>query len=246
MTEQQKPRSVAICTHVFEGVNFDIYFNHLYCIAHWARDFDLTFVGKSGLTAANARNMIIERAIEKKCSHALFLDGDHLIPVETLPYLMESSDEAIVSGVVCKRGDTFQQVCWQVKDGKDGKREYYQMVLPLDGRLYEVSICAFGCTLINLETLQKLKKPYFRDTCEDKFQGEMVNVRSDINICNAFRDIGEKVWVDTRILVGHLGVPSVIYPQSGELFGKLRQIEGELSKLKEGQTGKYFYPNEDR
>lgn len=246
MTEQQKSRSVAICTHVFSDVDFDIYFNHMYCVAHWSRGFDLVFVGKSGLTAASARNRIIERAIEKNCTHALFLDGDHLVPVETLPLLMESGDEAMVSGVVCKKGERFQQVCWQVKENTAGKKEYYHMVLPLDGRLYEVSVCAFGCTLINLEKLQKLKKPYFRDTCEEKFEGELCNVRSDINICTMFKDIGEKSWVDTRVLVGHLGVPSIVYPQSAEFFGNLREIEGELSKLKEGQVGHYFYPGEDR
>ncbi len=244
MAKQQKP-TVAICTHVFNDVAFDVYFNHLYCVAQWSKSFDLVFVGKSGLTAASARNRLIERAVEKKCTHALFIDGDHLVPPETLPFLMETGDEAMVSGVVCKKGEQFQQVCWQVKD-VDEKRQYYNMTLPLDGRLYEVSVCAFGCTLINLEKLQKLKKPYFRDTCYEKFEGKLVNVRSDINICNMFRDNGEKIWVDTRILVGHLGVSTIVYPQSSEFFGNLRSIEGELSKLKEKQVGFYFYPGEDR
>ena len=248
MVKQQKSDLIAICTHVFDTVDFDIYFNHMYCVAHWGRDFELVFVGKSGLTAATARNRIIERALEKGCVYALFLDGDHYIPVETLPYLLaviKDVDGAMVSGVVCKKGERFQQVCWRVDEVK-GKKQYYQMTLPLDGRLYEVSICPFGCTLIDLKKLQKLKKPYFRDTCDEEFNDELVNIRSDINICNRFRDVGEKIWVDTRILVGHLGVPSIVYPQSSEFFGKLREIEGELSKLKEGQVGKYFYPNEDR
>lgn len=238
--EQQMPGLVAICTYVFQAVDFDIYFNHMYCIADWSRKFDLLIVGKAGLQAADARNQLIDCAIDKGCSHALFLDGDHLIPPEALPYLMESGDVAMVSGLVCKKGERFQQVCWYVKDVGGGKKEYYHLTLPLDGQLHEVSVGPFGCTLINLEKLQKLKKPYFRDLCEEEFDGELVNVRSDINICNMFRDIGEKIWVDTRILVGHLGVPQAIYPQSSTLFGKLRDIEGEMSKLREGQVGVYF------
>jgi len=128
MAEQQSPL-IAVCTHVFNTVDFDIYFNHMYCVAHWGREFDLVFVGKSGLTAAAARNRIIERAVEKECTHALFLDGDHYIPVETLPYLfaiMKDTEGAVVSGVVCKRGEQFQQVCWRVDEVKSEK-QYYQM-----------------------------------------------------------------------------------------------------------------------
>jgi len=247
MAKQQKSGLIAICTHVFNFVDFDIYFNHMHCMAHWSRDYELVLIGKSGLEAATARNRIVDRVIEKECSHALFIDGDHFMPLETLPFLLETMQEtegAMVSGVVCKKGERFQQVNWQVKD-EDGERRYYEMSLPLDGRLYEVSICAFGCTLVDIKKLKKLKKPYFRDTCDEKFKGEPVNIRSDINICNMFRDNGERIWVDTRILIGHQGVPSIVYPQSGELFGKLREIEGELSRLKDGQVGKYYCPGRD-
>lgn len=242
MAEAAKVGPIAICIHVFEAVNFDVYFDHLFCIAHWGRQYELVFVGKSGLSAAVARNRIIERCFEKGCTHALFLDGDHFVPVDTLPFLLETGDEAIVSGLVCKRGEHFQQVCWEVKKDKSEKDQYYQVTLPLDGRVYETSICAFGCTLINLEKLKKLKKPYFRDTCEPGADGRLVNIRSDINLCNMFRDIGERVWVDTRVLVGHLGVPSIVWPQGAPLFDKLKVIEGEMMRLSEGQQGKYYLP----
>jgi len=202
----------------------------------------LVGLGRGGLSAAEARNKIIDKALEMDCSYALFLDGDHLVPIETLSYLseaMQASDAAMVSGVVCKKGERFQQVCWEVRE-VDGKKEYYHVTLPLDGRLYEVSVCAFGCTLIDLKKLKKLKKPYFRDTCDSNLGSELVNIRSDINICNAFRDNGEKIWVDTRVLVGHMGVRGVVYPQGAELFDKLKFLEIEARKLKEGQQGKYF------
>lgn len=241
--QQKTPGPIAICVHVFNYVDFSIYFNHVYVAAHWSREFELLFVGRNGLGAAEARNLIVEQALERGCLYALFIDGDHLIPVETLPYLLEAmqaSEGAMVSGIVCKKGDRFQQICWEVRE-VDGKKEYYEVTLPLDGRLYEVSVCAFGCTLIDLKKLKRLKKPYFRDTCDMPSQGSLANVRSDINICNAFRDNGEKIWVDTRILVGHLGVPGIVYPQGAELFDKLKYMERESRKLKEGQEGKYFY-----
>jgi len=246
MTEQQNAAvgPIAICTHVFNNVDFSVYFNHLYCIAHWAQKYELVFIGKSGLQAAQARNAIIERCFAQKCTHALFLDGDHFIPVETLDCLMETGDQAMVSGLVCKKGERFQQVAFEIREDENKKQQFYAVTLPLDGRVYETSVCAFGCTLINLEKLKKLKKPYFRDTCEQDANGKLVNIRSDVNLCLMFREIGEKVWIDTRVLVGHLGVPSIVYPQSAELFHKLKVIEGEVGKLREGQTGHYYIPTD--
>jgi len=245
MAEQQQcVGPIALAIHVFDRIDFDVYFNHLYCAAHWGREYDLVFIGKAGLDAARARNAIIERCFEKKCSHVLFLDGDHFVPVEALSFLLETGDEAMVSGLVNKKGENFQQVCWLIKE-IDDKEQFFQMDLPLDGQVHEVSVCAFGCTLINLKKLKKLKKPYFRDTCVDKDDGGVFsNIRSDINLCRAFKDIGEEIWVDTRVLVGHKGVPTVVYPQSAKLFDKLKAIEVEMSKLSEGQVGKYYYPGD--
>lgn len=240
MAEKQQFGPIAICTHVFENVNFDVYFNHLYCMAHWGREYNLIFIGKSGLDAATARNSIIEKCFEMKCSHALFLDGDHFIPVETLSFLLETADQAIVSGLINKRGERYQQICFLIKK-VDGKDRFFEVELPLDGQVHEVSVCPFGCTLINLEKLKKLKKPYFRDTCAEADETDIpVNIRSDVNLCRAFQDIGEQIYIDTRVLVGHRGVPATIYPQSAKLFHKLKEIETDITKLSEGQVGRYY------
>lgn len=233
---------IAVCTHVFEAVNFDVYFNHVYCVANWSKKYDLVFVGKSGLDAATARNKIIDTCFEQGCTHALFIDGDHFVPAETLDFLMENQDAAMVSGVICKKGERFQQVAWEIHPVK-GVDNFFEVTLPLDGHVYEVHVCAFGCTLINLEKIKRLQKPYFRDTCDVLAEAtEAQNIRSDINLCKAFRAIGEKMFVDTRILVGHLGVPTIVYPQSAGALQHLRATEKELWKLREGQTGVYYIP----
>lgn len=243
--EQQKVGPIALATHVFDSVDFDVYFNHMYCALHWGQKYDLTIVGKKGLSAASARNAIIERCLENKCSYVVFLDGDHFVAVEFLDMLVESCtslDAAMVSGIVCKRGEDFQQVGWEVHDDKEGNKQYYQVTLPLDGKCYQTSVCAFGCTIIDLKKLAKLKKPYFRDTCEKGAGGEIVNVRSDINLCLAFREIGETCWIDTRAIVGHLGIPQAVYPQSAPIFNKLKIIDKDAVKLREGQFGRYYVP----
>ena len=225
---------IALCIHVFDTVDFDVYFNHLFLASSWGKKYDLVFIGKKGLQAAQARNRIIDTCFEQRCSHAFFLDGDHLVSEHSLDYLVELADEAMVSGLICKKGEQYQQVAWEVHE-VESKENFFQVTLPLDGQVYEVSTCAFGCTLINLEKLKKLKKPYFRDTCL-----EGVNIRSDINLCKMFRDIGEKMWIDTRVLVGHLGQRRVIYPQNAEYYNQTHNVETDQLILRQGQVGDYF------
>ena len=233
---EPKPK-VAIAIHGFEMVDFDVYYNHMFTMAHYATLYDIFYLGLKGLQAAEARNRMVDKALEAKCDWVFFLDVDHFVPKNCLPILMENREQAMVSGLVCKRGHPYQQVFWLKKDGV-----YLKSTLPLDGSLYEVAVCAFGCTLINLRKLKKLTKPYFRDTCLPAADGTLQNIRSDVNLCNMFTEAGEKVWVDTRLLIGHRGSNKVIFPQNAGLYEKLDEVFKENIKLREGMKGSYYMP----
>ena len=230
-TEQVKREHVAIAMHAHSIVDFNVYFNHMFAIAHWAQLFDITFLGLKGLQAADARNMMVDMAMERRIKYLLFLDADHFVDKTMLPFLMENKHEAMVSGLICKRGHPYDQVGWFIT--KDG---FAPIDLPMNGDVVEVGICAFGCTLINLMKISKLHKPYFRDTCDDR------NVRSDVNLCLAFRDAGEKVFIDTRVLVGHACQPRAVYPQNAEYLRSITVVDGMTVKLREGMEGNYTLP----
>jgi hypothetical protein len=242
MAEKKKHR-IALCTHAFKDIDFSVHYNHMYCMMRWMQEgWDLVLGGRKGLDSARARNQLVEMAKEKECTHMLFMDADHFFPIQALSLLMESSHEAIVSALVCKKGEGFPQVVWMVK-GKGEGRKYIQDTLPLDGKIYEVGCCAFGCTLINVEKLLKLDPPYFRDTCEGLPGDSPTNIRSDINICNDFREkLKERVFVDTRILIGHEGYPSIIYPQNAELQFHMQDSIHATRLLREGQQGFWYDP----
>jgi len=230
-------RPIALATHVFNNVDFDVYFNHLYCMREWSQKYELILLGLKGLQAATARENLTNLALEHDCSHILFVDGDHKMPAELLDILWQSKDCAMVSGLVNKKGEEFQQVGWgSMKDGR-----YVQLDLPINGQVFEVQVCAFGCTLINLDILKKkLKPPYFRDTCEKGPDSELHNVRSDVNLCNMFRKAGELVKIDTRVIIGHDGISITIYPQNAKLIKKCLEMIEDGKELKQSQTGFYY------
>ncbi len=238
--KKEKELLIGIGTHAHSVMDYDVHYNHSSIFEEWAQVYALKMIGYKGLLAADARELICNISIEEKCSHLFILDADHLIPKETLEYLLESKDEAIISGLICRKFYPYAQVVW----GKDDEHNTYLPVeLPLDGKIYEVGVCCFGCTLINLEKLQELEKPWFRDTCAPKADGKCKNIRSDINLCDAFRANGEKVWVDTRILVGHSGVNLWIYPQNAKDLKAFDHQYRESFKLKAGEVGKYNTPS---
>jgi len=240
---QSKTPKIALCVHAFKDIDFQVYWNHLLCIAYWTQKYpNMIYCGKKGLDAATARNRLVDRAEENDCTHMFFLDADHLMPLQALDCFMETvggtsidNSEAIVSGLVCKKGEGFQQVGFQ-RIGNN----YQPVTLPLDGNVHQVAICAFGCTLISMEHMHKLHKPYFRDICRNTPNGEAYSFRSDIVLCEAFGEIGEKCWIDTRVLVGHHGIDEAIYPQGSEIYKSIEELKRRANKLVEGMGGFYY------
>ena len=232
---------IGVGVHAHWVVDFDVYFNHSYIFQHWVQKYDIWMMGYKGLLAADARELMVGTAIEQGCSHLLVLDADHIIPEALLDLLLESKDEAMVSGLVCRRFYPFDQVAYGKIDRDDS---FIPIEVDMNGSVYEVGACAFGCTLINLEKIQKLEKPWFRDTCEKRKDGSYRNMRSDINLCDAFRAAGEKVWIDSRVLVLHVGSNILVSPQNHKFLKNIKPVYEDSFKLREGMgTGFYKLPS---
>ena len=199
---------IAVGAHVGEALPPPIYFNHCSVIAKWAKKYDLTMIGTWRQKVASARNTIVDAAIKAGCNNLLLIDSDHLLPDDLLDCLVENADAAIVSGLICKRYFPFETVAFKYTD--DG--EIHQCIVGARGKVIEVDACAMGCTLINLDILKKLfedrklNKPFFYDA----------HFRSDMNFCMNLRKLGERVLLDTRVDIGHLGDPPVITPSNAQ------------------------------
>lgn len=220
MNEQPK-RQIGICIHGTENVPTQVYFNHIEVIAGWNKAYPLGLFGLSRIKVAKARNMLTKLADEANCSHVLFLDTDHMIDSSMLPKLMENADAGMVSGLVCKRG--YPYICVGFCRHPDGSGRLHQIVLEPNTGVHKVDGCAFGCTLINMDCLRKLPKPWFYDT---------VDRRSDLNLCDAMRKADFEVLLDTRVEVGHLGDVPIIWPGISESLRK-HELEETHRVMKE-------------
>lgn len=204
---------IALAIHTYGPISPKVYPNHLVRFAGWAKEYSLHLFHVDGLKAAEGRNALVKSAIEKGCTHILFIDSDHIIDSTLLPCLLGNKGATAVSGLVVKRNSENIQVGFIKAD--DGV-SYHTVNLPLNGRAYEVDACAFGCTLIDLSVFKELPEPYFRDVMKQKADGTWFQQRSDIKFFHDLKALGKSVRIDTRVLVGHVGEEQVFYPKSKE------------------------------
>ena len=194
---------ICLGVHATEVVPSTVYFNHLVEFAGWAKRHELAFVGCEKVTVAKARNFIVKHALGLGCTHWMSVDTDHYFRPNALDLLVENADAAMVSGLICKRGFPFETVAF--KRMPNGVKN--NIILKPGMGVVEVDGCAMGCTLINLEWVQKLDKPWFYDS-KDK--------RSDLTMCENLQALGGHILVDTRVEVGHRLVTPVVWPETAD------------------------------
>jgi len=201
---------LAFAVHAYGGIHPNVYANHIACVLAASKTVDVFLAVINGMKVAAARNSIID-ALKKRadCSHVLFVDVDHIVPVDLVATLMANDDCQVVSGLVCKRFPPYPQVGFVKREGA-----YHPIILPIDGRSYEVEVPAMGCTLIDMKVFEGMEKPYFRDTVEKKVREDGVyNKRSDINFFERVKDAGGSLRIDTRAVIIHLGEPEKVDPR---------------------------------
>ncbi len=220
---------IALAIHTYGPISPKVYPNHISKFAGWAKEYNLHLFHVDGLKAAEGRNALVKSAIEKDCTHILFIDADHIIDSTLLPCLLGNEGATAVSGLVIKRNSDNEQVGFiKAEDGV----HYHTISLPLNGRTYEVDACAFGCTLIDLSVFKELPEPYFRDVMKQKDDGTWFQQRSDIKFCHDIKALGKSIRIDTRVKIGHVGAEQVYYPESKEFQLAIYTEAMEIVKAK--------------
>jgi len=197
---------IGIGVHTSEAVLAPIYFNHIAEVGSWIRrlhDVDFAFLGTSRVRTVDARGIIVREALKEGCGWWMSLDSDHVVSSDLLPFLWENREAAMVSALITKRGFPYTPVAFRFL----GENDLQTVIIKPNIGVVEVDACAFGCTLVNLRKLQRLPKPWFFDNATG---------RSDLNLCRAFRKAGEKILIDTRVSVGHLMDPPVVWPTTAD------------------------------
>lgn len=145
------------------------------------------------------RNNLVEQALDEVCTKFITLDTDQVYPSDTIIKLL-SHDKPIVTGQVHKRYPPFDPIMLR------GELHKYLSV-PFDecytGELVEVDATGAACMCIDMKVFLDVKYPWFESIEKTEKQKP---VGEDINLCHKARQAGYKIFMDTSIQVGHLGL----------------------------------------
>jgi hypothetical protein len=140
---------------------------------------------------ATGRNMGVEEALKRKCTHILWLDSDMIFPHELLEMLLREGKEII--------GCTYVQ-------RKLPTRLLHKEIDPIepfvgDG-VREVETLPGGCLLVDTKVYATLDAPIYRCAYQNG-----VEVGEDVWFSQRARARGTPIWLhaDLSKRVGHLG-----------------------------------------
>lgn len=172
-----------------------------------------------------ARERLAEFAVQGRADYIFFIDDDMISPVDLFEKLVRH-DVDIVAPLAFARHNPHPPVIYRVDTGFDKMQnmEYYvpkQIWNYPKGKLVRCDAVGFGAALIKTNILGRMKKPWFMST---------TGFGEDILFCQKATAAGAKVYMDTSVELGHLGIPPVIRAADFERennIDEFRKIHGE-------------------
>ena len=149
-----------------------------------------------------AREVLAETAISHGCRYLFFLDDDVVVPSDCLLKLTSLLNQNMpdIGKVGAVTG------IYTTKDAASSPHVYFKMGEGASwhwkvGTTFEVANCGAGCLLIDLDTLKKLPKPWFKFTAEPNCM-----IGEDIHFCELLRTHGYKLLAHGGVLCKHYSV----------------------------------------
>lgn len=153
-----------------------------------------------------ARNSLFKLALEGGYDDLFFIDSDVEWEPEWFFRLLERP-EPIVGAALVKKSD---------KESYTAKITNKQLKWSADNKLIEVDGIGTGFMKVSrfaLEKLWEISLPYISDSddqehrmvCDIKIEnGDLIS--EDYIICNKWKGLGYKVWMDPTITINHIGI----------------------------------------
>ena len=172
-----------------------------------------------------AREKLTEAALSLEADFIIQYDDDMILPVDTIECMLQDMEQHpeidILGALAFMRNPPHFPVMYTTTEGYDSqtRQEYYIRELvknyPKD-TLVECDAVGFGAACIRTSILKKMKPPYFMSTAQ---AGE------DVLFCYKAKKEGARIFMDTRIKLGHLSNPISIDEQYYEKYTKEQGIE---------------------
>ncbi len=223
MAKKQEIKKVVICIPSEGHTLPEAYDNHLMMATKtggWEVDmkykkrnprYEFYWYTVGRLLTPLAREKAIEEALKGEADYLIMYDDDMVLPLDMIQALLFDMEEHpeidVLAPLAFMRNPPHFAVMYNVEEGYDPVRhqEYYinQFVKNYPrNKLVECEAVGFGAVCIRMSLIKKLKAPYCFSTA---------NTGEDIWFCvKARKEAKARIFMDTRIKLGHLANPKVI------------------------------------
>lgn len=199
---------------------YDNHLLHSFRLGSWQQDmihnktnprYEIYWYTAGRLLTQMAREKLITVALDNDMDFIIMFDDDMTLPLDMTHAFLKDMEEHpeidILGALAFMRNPPHYPVMYTTTDGYDPEHhtDYYIREFvkryPKD-QLVECDAVGFGAVCIRLDFVRKnMKEPYFMSTTN---QGE------DIYFCWKAKKAGARVFMDTRIKLGHLSKPQII------------------------------------
>jgi hypothetical protein len=177
-----------------------------------------------GEEVGEAYNIAIERALNdepsKRFKYIMTVEDDNIVPFDANIRLIESMekfDAEAVSGLYFSKGEFGFPMAFG--DPEKWRQDGYMDMNPREdigpavekGQVIEVNGIAMGCALWRMDLFREFKPPWFV-TYQSGSQHGCASLTQDIYFSEQVRRAGGRLYVDTRVRVGHIDMKTgIIY-----------------------------------
>ena len=155
----------------------------------------------------DARDKLIEFAIEEKADWLMMIDSDMVVPNDALikfaNTVLEGKPLDMVSGMAFKRTPPFQP-CFYTKARINPETKKHELESPIDfpdSGLLPVEGFGMACTFMRMEAVKKIKQEI---NGKPTWFFPLPGVGEDLSFCIRARMAGIKMYTDLSVNVGHV------------------------------------------
>ena len=176
------------------------------CLCRMRKIGDVEYGIISGSLIYDARNELAGRAVEENFDFVLWLDSDMVFNPDLMERLLEDmEDRQMVSGIYYKRVPLHTPVIYKecrINRTPEGRLEPVAdiyMNYP-EHEIFPIKACGFGCVMMRAGLIASLQNnlgpwPFM----------PAAGFGEDLSFCMRVHQLGETIYADSNIQLGHIG-----------------------------------------
>lgn len=147
---------------------------------------------------AQARNKLVDKALEGNYDYLLMIDGDMIVPEDAIKHLLDPPVE-IVTGCARYKNDSRRSPLFRFTQDEEGASTWKWDEIPA-GR-FEIASGGVACAMIDVNLFRRFNRPWFvwQELNDGTYCGE------DIGFYDHLHQAGVKTYADGRVKCGHIG-----------------------------------------